>query len=202
VKVVTVFVSDRGDRYLPGCIASYAEHVGFSMPHTVIDDAQHALGMAGAVRAGFQWALDQECDYALWIEEDFVFLDRVPLPEMVAILDRAPQLAQVVLKRGPWSPAERAAGGIIEMAPDRYIDRSFGPGCEHVEHGWVGDCGFSLNPCVIPRRVLELGWPDGNEAEMSQQLVDAGLSFAFYGRRQDPPRCEHVGAVRGDGWRL
>lgn len=202
MNVVTAFISDRGEQYLPGCMASYAEHVGFGGASTIIDDADHRLGMAGAVRAAWGWAVEQGTDYLLHVEEDFLFTDRVPLAEMVAILERAPHLAQVVLKRGPWSAAEVAAGGIIEMAPTEYLDRSFGPGCEFVEHGRVGDCGFSLNPCLIPRRVLELGWPDGNEAEMSQALVDKGFSFAFYGRREDPPHCEHVGAVRGAGWRL
>jgi hypothetical protein len=67
-----------------------------------------------------------------------------------------------------------------------------------VEHKRI----FSLNPCVIPRRVLDLGWPDGNEAEMTTNLVASGYRFAFYGKRDDPPRVIHVGAERGIGWRL
>jgi hypothetical protein len=201
VKIVAAFISDREDLYLPDAMRSVATRCE-DMPFTVIDDREHRLGMAGAVRAAWVWALEQNADYLLHWEEDFIATGPIPLAEMAAILDRDPKLAQVVLKRQPWSPAEHAAGGIIEMAPESYEDRSFGPGTEHVVHGRVGDCGFSLNPCLIPWPILALGWPDGNEAEMSQFLVDRGFSFAFYGRRDDPPRCEHVGAVRASGWRL
>jgi hypothetical protein len=70
-----------------------------------------------------------------------------------------------------------------------------GPYCVHTR------C-FSLNPCLIPRAVLELGWPDGNEAEMTTLLVSKGYRFAVWGSRQDGPRVEHTGQNRAAGWRL
>lgn len=200
--IATVFVSDRGDMYLPECRRSLFGSTPMlellNGPSTVIDDSEHKLGLAGAVRAGFAWALDQGADYVLWIEEDFVFSERVPVEEMASILDRVPRLAQVVLKRQPWSAEEKAAGGQIEVAPDEYEEHSLGAGADYVEHTRL----FSLNPSLIRREVLELGWTDSNEAGFTERCLAAGYSFAYYGARHDPPRCEHVGAVRGTGWRL
>jgi hypothetical protein len=100
------------------------------------------------------------------------------------------------LKRQPWSYPEHAAGGIIEMNPDLYTDRET-LGIEWVEHQRI----FSLNPCLIPRWVLNRGWPEGNEAQFTTEAVVAGLSFGFYGNRADPPRVIHLGEERSMGWR-
>lgn len=194
-RIGVAFISDRAERYLPGCAASFTVNVtGFNAGCHVVDDREHLLGMAGAVRAAWAWALDDiKVDYLFHVEEDFRFAAPVDLAAVAALLDANPQLAQVVLKRNPWSPEERAAGGIIEQHPGDYTDRD-----GWVEHGRV----FSLNPCLIPRRVLEMGWPDGNEAEFTQRCLDAGYRFAFLGSRHDAPLVEHVGMVRGEGWRL
>lgn len=189
------FISDRGDRYMPDCLRSFRSHVGFRQVDRafVVDDSNHALGMAGAVRTAWQWATDNEFTHLLHVEEDFRFNEAVDVAAMAAILDANPRLAQVVLKRQPWSLEEHVAGGIIECHPDEYIDRD-----GFVEHTRI----FSLNPCLIPRRVFTLGWDDDNEAGFTRRCVDAGMSFAFFGRRDDPPRVTHVGAVRSHGWRL
>lgn len=200
MRIVAVFVSDRGDLYLPDCLRSFHAHVdqGVVAASTVVNDSDHHWGMAGAVRAGFEWVLADGADYVLWVEEDMRFDAPVPVAEMVTVLERIPRLAQVVLKRHPWSQVEIAAGGQIEVAPDEYTDRSFGLDCRFVEHRRL----FSLNPMIAPRRVLELGWPDGNEAGFTERCLEAGYSFAYYGARADPPLVTHVGSVRGAGWRL
>jgi hypothetical protein len=112
---------------------------------------------------------------------------------MVSILEDHPHLGQMCLVRQAWSNEERQAGGLIALHPDDYTDRG-----SYVEHKRI----FSLNPCVIPRRVLELGWPDGNEAGFTAICAEARLSFALYGAKADAPRVTHVGEVRGTGWRL
>lgn len=196
------FISDRGNLYLPRTLAACDNLLTGVDAVTIIDDHEHKLGMAGAVRAAWDWALETGCDYLLHWEEDFLPLAPVPLAEMIWALARAPYLAQVVLKRGPWSPAEHQAGGIIEMRPDAYMEVDLGADTTVMVHDQVGDCGFSLNPCLIPRAVLEIGWPDGNEAEATQIFAGKGYRFAFYGGRHDPPLVEHVGVVRGAGWRL
>ena len=191
-----IVVSDRGDLYLPECLAN----IGEALPEAhilLVDDQEHRMGMAGAVRRGMEMALAEDFDCVFWVEEDFRLNKRPPLEEMCLLLAVEPQCAQVVLKRQPWSVEEHQAGGIIEMAPNDYIDRTTGD-INWLEHRRI----FSLNPCLIPRWVLERGWPDGNEAEQTERLVADGASFAFYGKREDPPLVQHVGHERGSGWRL
>jgi hypothetical protein len=191
-----VVVSDRGDLYLPECLANLNDVLPWT-PTIVINDEAHRLGMAGAVRAGMREALDENWEYVLWVEEDFRFNERPPMEEMRTILDAAPHLAQVVLKRQPWSFEEHEAGGIVEMTPSAYTDLSLS-GIHWLEHQRI----FSLNPCLIPRPILQRGWPDGNEAEQTELLVSRGFHFAMYGKREDPPLVTHVGHERGQGWRL
>lgn len=196
------FISDRRDLYLPDCLRSFGQHLAGSFNHekipaTIIDDRDHRLGLAGAARAAWDWARTHDFDYLLHVEEDFRLCGPLDLAELVQILETDKYLAQVVLKRQPWSPEERAAGGIIEQHPGDYTQRRDGD-LWWVEHRRI----FSLNPCLIPRRVFERGWPDGNEKQATAELVADGFRFAFYGKRDDAPRVVHVGVERAAGWRL
>lgn len=191
-----VVVSDRRDLYLPGCLDNLSEVLS-EAEVLLVNDKDHNLGMAGAVRCGMDMAFAAGWEHVLWVEEDFRFNWRPPLEEMRLILDMSPNCTQVVLKRQPWSIEEHQAGGIIEMSPDDYTDRGMGR-VRWLEHQRI----FSLNPCLIPRWVFALGWPDGNEAEQTERLLSRGLHFAFYGERDDPPLVTHVGHERGAGWRL
>lgn len=191
-----VVVSDRGDLYLPDCL----DNINDLLPEAevlIVDDCDHKMGMAGAVRCGMEMVLAAGFENALWVEEDFRFNRRPPIEKMREILDRSPQCAQVVLKRQPWSVEEEQAGGIVEMNPHDYLDSPY----EDI-HWLVHTRIFSLNPCLIPRRILELGYPDSNEAGQTERLVARGFHFAVYGRRDDPPLVTHVGHERGHGWRL
>lgn len=197
--IALVVAGYRGDVYIPGCLDSIDQHIDADLVSwkTVIHD-DHGAGMAANVQRGFDWALSTGCEWTFWVEEDFRFHQPVPLAGMVDVLKNNPQLAQVVLKRQPWSSQERVAGGIIEAAPYRYKQ------CD----GFVEHCEiFSLNPCLIPRAVLELGWPAGplgvgNESGFTMRCLQAGYTFGFYGGMWDAPRCEHVGHERGGGFRL
>ena len=195
-------ISDRPpELYLDGCLRSLWEFLPNGTPIHLVDDREHKLGMAGAVQEAWRWALDTGMSYLLHVEEDFRFYD-LPLDDMVHILDTNPHLAQVVLKRQPWSAEEKQAGGQIETNPAAHTQ--CGDGSTHwVEHSRL----FSLNPTLIPVRTLELGWPAGelgvgNEAGMTQRCLDAGMRFAYFGKKEDPARCTHVGHIRGSGWRL
>lgn len=190
VRTVAAFISDRGDRYLPACLDSFEENVRDILDAKIVDDHEHNLGMAGAVRAAWQWALDKQADYLFHVEEDFTFNEPVCLERLRWILELHPELAQIVLKRQRWS-AETV--GFMEDNPSHYVQRA-----HWVEHF---QC-FSLNPCLIPRKILELGWPDGNEAEFTQLCLDKGFHFGIYGNIEDPPRVHHHGDVRSAGWRL
>lgn len=200
-KVALVIRSDRGDAFLPDCLVN----LGVMWPEhpdpIIVDDRHHTFGLAGAVAEGWRLALEHDADYLLEWEEDFLAIAPLPVAQMLAVLEQEPRLAQVVLKRqaAPHTP-EEAAGGIIECDPDAYNERAvLKQQLRWTEHRKI----FSLNPCLIPRRVLELGWPTrSDEGEFTKVCLDAGYRFAFYGRKFDPPRVTHVGTFRSAGWRL
>lgn len=151
------------------------------------------MGMANAVRSAWTAAKRAGASYVFHLEDDFTFNEPVRVGEMRRTLDGDARLAQLVLKRQPWNAEEKAAGGIIESHPDDYSDRD-----GWVEHRRI----FSLNPCLIPMQVCELGWSDDNEAGFTRTCLDAGLVFGFWGAREQPPLVHHIGETRSSGWRL
>lgn len=208
MNIALVVVTDGRWRYLERALqaaARYLHHPSVKHRRIVNDSGEHLgwpdfeivnhpqrRGLAAAVASA--WAdLPDDADYVFHLEEDFVLTEPVPLVTMAAVLASHTELAQLVLKRQPWSPEERAAGGIIERHPERYTERD-----AYVEHREI----FSLNPSLIPRAITDRGWPPGNEAEMTAQLLADGYSFAFWGRAKDRPRCLHIGAERSPGWKL
>lgn len=197
MKVARIVISDRGDWYLPQMLASMDKHVDYPWDQDIlIDDRAHALGMAGAVQAAWS-EVRSNIDYVFHAEEDFLFLRPVSVAQMCRTIEYNTHLSQLVLKRGPWSPEERSAGGIMEMYPDDYFDMA-----GWVEHRRI----FSLNPCVYPAWVARSIRPLVTDAGVEQQITDRmladGYVFGFWGARGDAPMVEHVGEHRGQGWRL
>ena len=142
--------------------------------------------------------METGCDYCFHVESDFTFNDRIPVGWMQKILEARPYLAQVALKRQPWNDAEKAAGGIIEQAPENYEEH------ESVAGKWTEhDVCFTTNPSLYSRSIVEKGWPDGPESEgvFSHQLRQGGYRFAYLGGKFDPPRVTHIGTHRtGNGY--
>ncbi len=157
-------------------------------------------GLAGAVQAGFDAALASDPDYVFWLEEDWLFERPVEMKAMADLLDIHPDLCTMTLKRGIeyGNAHEVAAGGWMEADPASYHDRD-----GYVEHVH----NFSLNPGLLPRKTLELGWPSGpigtgNEDGMTGRCLDAGYRFAYWGQTSDPPAVIHIGQQRAAGWTL
>ncbi len=175
MSVALVIITDGRWRYLNEMFVSAREWLTYPFSHVRIVD-------------------DSGCEpLGPWSDEFEVVRHPRRLGLAAAVLKEHGRLAQLVLKRQAWSPEELAAGGIMECHPAEYRQRD-----GWVEHSRI----FSLNPCLIPREVVEMGWPAGNEAEMTARLVAAGWSFGFWGRRDDPPRCLHIGEHRSAGWSL
>lgn len=142
-------------------------------------------GLSAAIQTG--WDLLDDCDYIFHLEDDFTFPRAVDVKSIAKRLDAIPELAQLALVRQPWSPEEHAAGGIIHLDPDAYVPRE-----GYEEHVKL----FTLNPCVYPRWVTELGWPEGGgEREFTDRLLGKypEATFGYVGTRWDPPRCIHIG---------
>lgn len=158
------------------------------------------LGLAGAVQSVWEKALVTDCEYLFHLEGDWTFNEPVNVYELAALLIRRPYLAEVVLQRQPLAPEEHAWGGVAAH-PD-WVQQS-DDWAAWVEEETI----FSLNPCLVPRRALEIGWPSGplgvgNESGMTNACVARGLRFAFWGHKHDAPIVNHIGAYRSEGWCL
>lgn len=179
-----VLVDDSAPERIQAECLTAARELG---PLTYVRNGERQ-GLAGAIRAG--WETISDTDFVFHLEDDFVFTGPVPVDDMVAKLEKYPQLAQVALLRQPWSPEEHRAGGIYGMDPEGYTERD----------GLVWhDKLFTFNPSVYPSIVTEYG--AGLEAEVTDTLRDKGYRFAFYGTRDDGPRCWHIGVRRSAGYR-
>lgn len=149
-------------------------------------------GLAATVRDA--WSRVWTCDYLAHFEEDFLLTAPVDLDAMIAVLTEDPKLAQLSLKRDAVNADERDAGGFVEMQPDAYRDRA----------GWLEhQVIFTLNPCLIPRWVLDVTAGD-LERPMTDALLahDPEIRFGIWGDRGDPPAINHIGTQRSPAWRL
>lgn len=201
MSVALLLIDDGREDYLRRCIRSLAPIMGVFDRVVQIDDPDHELGFAGAIQAGWDQVLETDCELVFHVESDFVFCEPPEL-ERMAVLARCSRLAQVALKRQAWNERERAAGGIIEADPDDFVEREIRTAtwtAAFVEHRRF----FTTNPSLYRREIAERGWPQVSESEgvFTHRLLDEGFSFALWGGKHDPPRVEHVGAVRtGTGY--
>ncbi len=138
-------------------------------------------------------------DDVFWLEDDMVLQADVDLDELAGVLAHHPHLLQLALRRQPWFPAERRAGGIVERDPDEYVEVSDGPAVWLEHRLW-----FTHNPNLQRASLLAHDYPLGRRHEwrFSRQLAeDPAVRFGFWGARTDPPLVEHIGTERvGHGY--
>jgi hypothetical protein len=157
-------------------------------------------GFGGAIRAA--WAHLRANGGAPWIfhlEDDFTFRRPVPLDELAAVLELRPDVAQLALRRQPWNPTERDAGGLIEVAPADYVDTVTGG------HRWLEHRKFwTTNPALYRRSLIERrDWPRGEHSEgrFGLELFAAGDVVGYWGGRSSGEWVHHIGDVRaGTGY--
>lgn len=187
-----IMVNDEADESY--CAMIDETYPDFIRVHT------HRSGMAGAVQAGFTAALSHDPDYVVWVEEDMVLTRPLPLTDAIAALEANPSLAQMCFRREPWDPSE----GTCQLDAITQLSTFVTEKADYTTHDYL----FSLNPCLIPRRVLEIGWPSGpigvgNEDGITRRLLDAGFVFGSWGHAKDGQSwCRHIGNERAAGWRL
>lgn len=197
------------DEALGGSGENYAVPPGITSVVRV-DDRAHELGFAGAIRHGWDTlrALGG-FDYVLHVEEDWRFDRALDLALMADVLDAHPHLAQVALRRGPVNQQERAGGGVVEMWPDEYQERSLvvepirtgrrmvGKRAHWLEHSLY----FTTNPSLYPRELLNLDWPlvPGSEAAFTQTCRDHAYRFALWGARDSGTWVTHTGTDQRSG---
>ena len=219
MNVALLVIGDGRADYLEATCQSIARHAGWVDHALMIDDSGdrfHELhvdcnypdytirhggrrGMAGAVQAGFDLVLSTPATHVLWIEEDMMLTRDLPVRQATHTLDANPALAQMCFRREPWwgSPDEQREhdqlAAICSLAPNWYTKDTY----------TVHDYIFSLNPCVIPRRILEHGWDSDNEAGMTAKLLTLGYLFGSWGTPDvHQSWAQHIGDARSVGWRL
>ncbi len=187
-----VIHDDTGDE-------AYRDYLRGAFPDFEVIGQPTRQGFGGAIRSAWAHLRTRPERSVFHLEDDFTFNEPVDLVLMQRVLDRNPQLVQLALRRQPWNDDERAAGGIIEQHPDDYVDCSDG-----VSHWLEHRRFFTTNPSIYRRSLIEKGWPAGKNSEgvFTRQLLDGpGVRFAYWGRRTDPPKVEHIGEHRtGTGY--
>lgn len=193
-----VVANNRPD-YLAKTLTSVAKYLPGMDP--IVQNDTYNVGMARNIAEGWTRALEREWDYLLHWEDDMELLDYLPLEAAIKALESRPHVANMIFKRQPWSAVEWEIGCVHET-----IKRE---APNYVNHGTWGehDHIFSLNPCLIPRRIVERGWPSGplgigNEAGMTARLLADGYTFGVWGQPFDKPLIDHIGHERGPGWKL
>ena len=228
MSIAILIMTDGRDDYLRQCLASLHHLTGPIVEMWMHDDTGDLIGRAdlslrypdfiqlgngprrgfgGAV--GYAWsqlAARSAARWVLHVEQDFVVTRPVDLTAMAAALDDDPTLVQMALRRQAWAPAERSAGGIVEMYPEAYRDRSHN-GNPYLRHRLF----FTTNLSLFDRSLCSVPWPEGADSEgrFTHRLLAEGyrgipgerLGFGYWGCRSDQPLTEHIGAVRvGTGY--
>lgn len=199
MKVCFLLIGDGRDEVHERSKVSVQEMLPKPDALVVVDDSDHSRGFAGAIAEGWARVLQTGADWVFHVELDFLFTEPVELRQMVWVLNRHPELAQLSLKRQAWNEREKAAGGIIEADPDDFT--------EVTEYGYVWTEHrryWTTNPSLYSARFCEMGWPQESESEgrFTHQLLDAdpNLRFGIWGSKFAPPKVEHVGVRAGVGY--
>ena len=219
---LVVLTDGRGD-YLNETIDSFNKQVSGNIKHKIIvNDSENLkynkyldemypdfirihnekrLGLARAVQTAWTAALKFDIDYVFHLEEDFTFNEKCDLDVMVKFLERYSEYAELCLQRQAWSEEEKNGARWYGDSPlyKNMHDDTF----EWFEHKEL----FSVNPCMIPRRILELGWPSGpigigNEDGFTQKCLSNGYKFAMLHHKEHTPMVNHIGGSRSEGWSL
>lgn len=200
--IACVVVANSRPAYLALVLAALGEHHPELEPVVVNDDNRE--GMAANVQRAWDAFLATDADYLLHMEDDMQIVAPMPLSDAVWELEADESLAQMCFRREPWwgAPIEMERGDQLAAICTQAHDVWRTP--THTIHDWL----FSLNPCLIPRRVVELGWPSGplgvgNESGMTTMLLNLGYRFGSWGHPGDGQVwARHIGVTRGDGWKL
>ena len=188
-----VIIDDSGDREY----SRYLEEE-YSGKYEIYSHPQN-MGLSGSIKTLWNIATLHDIDYVWHQEGDFIFNEKINVNILKSKLNNKKTLAQIALKRQPINNQEISVGGFMYQDPssyELYIDDNI----KWLEHRKL----FTLNPCLYPRWVFNLGWQVGwGEREFSDLLFsDPNVRCAYLGDIDDPPLVDHIGHYRGDGWYL
>lgn len=173
-------------------------------PDAEILSVDRRLGFAGAIHRAW-WYLSRSAEddtgrFVFHLEDDFVLTKQLQLDRMGALLDARRSVMQIALRRQPVNELELAAGGVVEMWPEEYVDCSAADGAGTVIASWLEHrLFFTTNPSLYRRSLCARGWPIVPRSEgvfTSQLLEDPDTRFAYWGARGSGEWCSHIGAER------
>lgn len=222
--IALVVVTDGRREFIPQAIASIYENVqGINGPRVMVNDAaedpqygydivdkfgpdfryfHHPVrrGLAFGIRQGWSAAIENPAVRYIWHhEDDYVVPDPIDLNELAQALNSAPTLAELTLKRDPYSSEEAAAGDYMKVGSHHYEDAKTPNGFEYVRHDQI----FFSQPSLIPRAVAEACIrtnTDLTEPGLRDILTRLGYHFGVVGKIEDRPRVRHIGNRRSLHW--
>ena len=176
----------------------YAAWLDSTFPNFQIIHHPERRGFCGAIQSA--WAnLPHTTNYIVHLEDDFTLNEPWYLGDVIDVLEANPHLAQMALRRQPVGHEVRFKGGFVEEFWDSYTDREW-----NGHHWFEHQRFFTTNVSIYPRRITDLGWPSAPHCEGHfglDRLFPAGFRCAFWGRKADPPKIQHIGDSRvGTGY--
>lgn len=199
MRYTLLVITDGRDDYLTRTLCSALVNLPSPEEVVLVDDRAHILGFAGAIQQGWDRILETDADLIFHLEADFTFNERIDLEAMAELASNS-DVAQVALKRQPWSPQEIEVGGIVELNPAAFEERD----ADGIVHTVTRSC-FTTNPCLYRRDIVERGWPQESESEGKFGIKlfneDPAIVSCFMGGKFDPPKVHHIGDTRaGKGY--
>lgn len=183
--------------------SDYQDWLKEAFPDWVLLSGSRRIGFGGAIERAWHTLDTVASDdhrYVWHAEDDFTYNRPVDLESMARVLDEAPYLAQMALRRQPWNEEEKKAGGIIERFPkEEFPEYRDHRGSVWLEHRrW-----FTTNPSLIPRSLIAKGWPNVPQSEgmFTIDLVNQGRRFGYWGAYDSGEWVTHIGNERiGTGY--
>jgi len=183
-----LMIDDSGDiRY-----AEYLESLRPKLGGIAIYHHRSRIGFCETVAHG--WSLvGEDAGYIFHLEDDFEFIEPVPLTEMVMILESDPKLAQIALVRQAWNDEEKAAGGLLNLHR-----RCLQPQETNGRKWFLHHRCFTTNPSLYPRHITEKGWPSGPycEGKFGIKVSQMGYYFGYLAPQNGINSVVHIGEKR------
>jgi hypothetical protein len=155
--------------------------------------AQH-LGLSKSVINA--WKTIPECDYIWHQENDFIFMKKIRVKDMVEIFENCPlPLKEITLLRYPVEEVEIKAGGVIPFWGELMQDYSFKI-VDKEKNLVIHKEFFCLNPSLYPYSVTRVNTDINSDIEIKIKdyiLGDPDACFSYLGKKDDKPLCYHIG---------
>lgn len=217
--IVVTHGGDEHTKMLQNVIASFEEMVAPAPTERVlIEDGPKKLdlqwkgarfwsgeprGFCATAEMAWMTAAADGCEFAFWLEHDFIFRRPVYLRHLAEALEHRSKVAQMSLMRQPCNPAEVKAGGVVALDPEAFAPKilvkpEYGRDrLAWLEHGRYWTTNPSLFRCALAR---DNEWPLVAECEGVHTigLRQQGYSFGVWG--DGSPWVEHIGQRTGFGY--